>query len=341
MSAHEGLPAAGGAGEAPAIKVQVDSITLRQAPPVDVTVVIPALNEAESLPELHAGLRRVFQQMGRSYEILIIDDGSTDDTLAVLRKLNALDPAVKAVSFRRNFGKSAALSVGFTEARGRFVITMDADLQDDPDELPRLLGKLDEGFDLVSGWKQNRQDPISKTVPSRFFNAVTSMASGLKLHDFNCGLKAYRAEAAKSLDVYGELHRYLPALCHWQGFKVTEIPVKHHARKYGVTKFGMSRFVNGFLDLLSVMFLYSGSRSPLHVFGRVGLLFGAGGAGILTYFAVVWASGGWLRVRPLLLFGVVLVILATQFVSLGLLGEMMARNQQQQRTYAVRDRIGQ
>src|SRR5512140_413734 len=307
---------------------------------VAISVVIPAYNEAESLPELHRALKEELARLGRSHEILVIDDGSTDATLDVIRRLRAADPAVRAISFRRNFGKSAALAVGFADARGRYIVTMDADLQDDPAELPKLLVRLDEGYDLVSGWKQDRQDPISKTVPSRLFNAVTSMACGLKLHDFNCGFKAYRAEAAKSLEVYGELHRYLPALSHWQGFRVTEVPVRHHARKYGTTKFGMNRFINGFLDLISVMFIYSGSRSPLHIFGRVGLWLGTVGGLILAYFAVIWATGGWLRVRPLLLFGVVLVILATQFISLGLLGEMMARGQHQERTYSVRERIG-
>jgi glycosyltransferase involved in cell wall biosynthesis len=309
------------------------------AAPVRISVVVPAFNEAESLPELHALVKNELVKLGVSHEILFVDDGSRDGTLEAIRRLKALDPSVRGISFRRNFGKSAALAVGFAEARGEIIVTMDADLQDDPTEMPKLLARLDEGFDLVSGWKQDRKDPISKTVPSRLFNAVTSMACGLKLHDFNCGFKAYRAAAAKSLEVYGELHRYLPALSHWQGFRVTEVPVRHHPRKYGVTKFGMNRFVNGFLDLISVSFIYSGSRSPLHVFGRIGLAFGAIGGIILAYFAVIWISGEWLRVRPLLLFGVVLVILATQFISLGLLGEMMARSQHNDRVYSVKERI--
>jgi glycosyltransferase involved in cell wall biosynthesis len=315
--------------------------TLAAAPAalVHVSVVIPAYNEAESLPELHGVLKTELVRLGVSHEILFIDDGSTDGTLDVLRRLHAADSSVRAISFRRNFGKSAALAVGFAEARGALIVTMDADLQDDPTELPKLLARLDDGYDVVSGWKQNRQDPVSKTVPSRFFNAVTSMASGLRLHDFNCGFKAYRAEAAKSLEVYGELHRYLPALSHWQGFRVTEVPVRHHARKYGTTKFGMNRFVNGFLDLLSVMFIYAGSRSPLHIFGRIAIVLGTIGFAILGYFAVVWASGEWLKVRPLLIFAVVLIILATQFISLGLLGEMMARSQHSDRVYSIKERI--
>jgi len=320
----------------------LSSLTLAAAPAptLRLTVLIPAYNEAESLPELHKGIRAELDKLSGGTEILVIDDGSTDDTPGVVRNLAATDSSLRLVSFRRNYGKSAALAVGFAEARGEVIITMDADLQDDPAEIPRLLARLDEGFDVVSGWKQNRQDPIMKTVPSKLFNAVTSAACGLRLHDFNCGLKAWRREAARSLEVYGELHRYLPALSHLQGFRVTELPVRHHARRYGTTKFGSNRFINGFLDLLAVMFLHGGSRSPLHVFGRVGLLFGTVGGLILAYFGVIWITGQWLKVRPLLLFGVGLVILATQFISLGLLGEMIARGQQQDRTYAIRERIG-
>ena len=318
------------------------NLTLATAigPTLRLTVLVPAYNEAESLPELVAAIGVELAKVVGGTEILIIDDGSSDGTLELLRGIAAGNPLVQVISFRRNYGKSAALAVGFAEARGEVIITMDADLQDDPAEIPRLLLRLDEGYDVVSGWKQNRQDPIMKTMPSKLFNAVTSAACGLRLHDFNCGLKAWRREAARSLEVYGELHRYLPALSHLQGFKVTELPVRHHARRYGVTKFGSNRFINGFLDLLAVMFLHGGSRSPLHFFGRIGILFGAIGGLILAYFAVIWVSGEWLRVRPLLLFGVGLVILATQFISLGLLGEMIARGQQQDRTYAIRDRIG-
>jgi glycosyltransferase involved in cell wall biosynthesis len=320
----------------------MSSLTLaaQPAPAVRLSVVVPAYNEAESLPELVARVQAQIDRLGVSSEILVIDDGSNDGTMDVLAELARTHSGLRAISFRRNYGKSAALAVGFEEARGEIIITMDADLQDDPDEIPRLISRLEEGFDVVSGWKQNRQDPIMKTVPSKLFNAVTSAACGLRLHDFNCGLKAYRREAARSLEVYGELHRYLPALSHLQGFRVTELPVKHHARKFGTTKFGTNRFINGFLDLLAVLFLHGGSRSPLHFFGRIGLGFGFVGAAILGYFAWIWLSGEWLRVRPLLLFGVVLVILATQFISLGLLGEMIARGQQHDRHYAVKSRIG-
>ena len=221
---------------------------------------------------------------------------------------------MKGLSFRRNFGKSAALATGFRAARGRLVVTMDADLQDDPSELPKLITKLDEGYDLVSGWKQNRQDPVTKTLPSRLFNAVTSWAAGVRLHDFNCGFKVYRREVTLAIDVYGEFHRFMPALAHWAGFRVGEVPVHHRKRQHGRSKFGAARFVNGFLDLMSAAFISTSALKPLHVFGRIGLLF----------FVAQWLLGEPMRVRPLMLLGVGLVILGIQFVLMGLLGEMIA-----------------
>jgi hypothetical protein len=201
---------------------------------------------------------------------------------------------------------------------------MDSDLQDDPSELPKLLARLDEGYDLVSGWKQNRQDPISKTLPSRLFNAVTSLAAGVRLHDFNCGFKAYRREVTLAIEVYGEFHRFMPALAHWAGFRVTEVPVHHRRRKFGKSKFGASRFINGFLDLLSAAFISTSALKPLHVFGRIGMAFFAGGSLIGAFFLVQWVMGEPMRVRPLMLLGVGLVILGIQFVLMGLLGEMIA-----------------
>jgi len=291
---------------------------------VGISVVVPAYNEAESIPELHRELVAALESMGKSWEILYVDDGSRDGTLPVLEGLAAADPRVSVASFRRNFGKSAALAVGFRLARGELVATMDADLQDDPAELPRLAAALDDGFDLVSGWKQNRQDPPSKTLPSRLFNAVTSSVAGVKLHDFNCGLKLYRHEVSQSLVVYGELHRFLPAIAHWAGFRVGEIPVHHRARRYGTSKFGPARFVNGFLDLMSAAFISTSALKPLHVFGRVGLLFFLVGSGIGVWFVALWATGEPIRVRPLMLFGAGMVLLAFQFVLMGLLGEMIA-----------------
>ncbi len=294
---------------------------------VDVSVVVPAFNEAESLPELAERVRDVLAGMDKSWELLVVDDGSTDDTREVLKRIAAGIPEFRYRSFLRNYGKAAALDVAFREARGNAIITMDADLQDDPGEIPGLLAELDRGFDLVSGWKRVRHDPISKTLPSKLFNATVSAFAGVRLHDFNCGLKAYRADTARSLPVYGELHRFLPALAHWRGYKVTEVPVLHHARIHGRSKYGPSRFVNGFLDLLTVTFVYSGKHSPLHFFGRIGLFLGVVGGGIFTAFVISWGLGHPVRMRPIFFIGLILIILAIQFISLGLLGELVVKGQ--------------
>ena len=305
---------------------------------MNLTVLVPVYNEAGSLRELHAALLGALEPTGLDFEIIFVDDGSTDGSDAVMEEIHGSDGRAKAIVFRRNFGKSAALAVGFSEAAGDVIVTMDADLQDDPREIPRLLKKLEEGYDLVSGWKVNRKDPISKTLPSKLFNFVTAKMTGIPLHDFNCGLKAYTRRAAKSLNVYGELHRFLPVLAYWAGFKAGELPVTHHARKYGKTKFGASRFINGFLDLIAVMFLTS-DKSPLHFLGRVAVALMAVGVAINAYFGVTWLMGHGLRVRPLLLFGVVLIILAIQFISMGLLGELVASTTQK-RDYGVKRRVG-
>ncbi len=300
---------------------------------------IPVLNEAESLPELVRQIHAALAGAPYSYEILFLDDGSTDDTGDVLERLHCADPRVRAIRFRRNYGKSAALAVAFREARGERVVTMDGDLQDDPHEVPKLLARLDDGFDLVSGWKKVRHDPWTKTAPSRFFNSVTSAMSGLKLHDFNCGLKAYRSEVTQTLEIYGELHRYLPVLAHFAGFRVAELPVEHHPRVHGRSKFGAARFVNGFLDLLTVLFVTTSRRSPLHVFGRMALVFMLIGLVMLLWVILPWFTGAPIRVRPLLLFGVGIEIVAIQFVSLGLLGELVAR-QKSVEEYAIKSRLG-
>ena len=291
---------------------------------VGLSVVVPLYDEVESLPELHREIVTALDALGLSWEILYIDDGSRDGSDRVIGELAAADPRVRGVSFRRNFGKSAALAVGFKQARGELVATMDADLQDDPAELKDMRDALSLGLDLISGWKRNRQDPLTKTIPSRLFNAVTSRVAGVKLHDFNCGLKLYRREVIESLEVYGELHRFLPAIAHWQGFRVGEVPVHHRARKFGVSKFGIARFVNGFLDLLSAAFITTSALKPLHVFGRVGLVFFAIGTGIGMWFVGLFFLGEPIRVRPLMLFGAGLVLLGFQFVLMGLLGEMIA-----------------
>ncbi len=305
----------------------------------DITVLIPAYNEAESLPELHARLTDVLGALGRPYELLFVDDGSTDGTHAILDDLAARDPHVGALIFRRNAGKSAALAAGFEAARGRYVVTMDADLQDDPAEVPKLVARVESDVDVVSGWKYKRYDPITKTAPSKLFNAVVGATTGVRLHDMNCGLKAYKSEVVKTVQVYGELHRFIPVLAACEGFRIGEEKVQHHARKHGRSKFGASRFLNGFLDLIAVLFLTRGGASPLHFFGRIGTLFLGAGLAICTYFAGYWATGHPLRLRPMLVLGFVLIMLAMQFVSLGLLGEMIARPQRKVGV-ALRARLG-
>lgn len=305
------------------------------------SVVVPLLNEEESLPELVLHLEQVLGKIaGKRYEIIFIDDGSTDNSFAVIKQIRARNQRVRAFRFRRNYGKSAALSVGFQNAKGRIVITMDADLQDDPDEIPNLINKIREGYDLVSGWKKKRYDPITKTIPSKFFNFVTSVFSGVKLHDFNCGLKAYRQELVKDLQVYGEMHRYIPALAHWEGYKVTEIPVQHHPRKYGKTKFGISRFLKGFLDLLTVMFTTRFLKRPLHFFGTLGGIFAFAGFVIDLYLLIDWIIGRtYLSNRPLALFGIALIIVGVQLISLGLLGELIAKNMFEKVNYKIKERL--
>ncbi len=302
------------------------------------TAVVPAYNEAESLPELVRELSAALTALGRPWEILIVDDGSRDGTDRVVAALAAAEPRVRGVSLRQNFGKSAALATGFRLARGAWVATLDADLQDDPAELPKLVEGLERGLDLVSGWKQKRQDPISKTVPSRLFNLVTSWVSGVRLHDFNCGYKLYRREVTESLEIYGELHRFLPALAHWRGFRVGEVPVRHRARRFGRTKFGASRFVNGFLDLLSAAFISTSALKPLHVFGRIGLAFLLLGFGLGVWFVVQWVGGEPMRVRPLMLVGAGLALVGIQFILMGLLGEMIAHLGAGEAEYPIRQR---
>jgi glycosyltransferase involved in cell wall biosynthesis len=305
----------------------------------DLSVVVPAYNEAESLPELVERIASAAASRNLSWEVWIIDDGSTDDTFAVTERLARERPQVHGLSFGRNLGKAAALSAGFHEVGGAVVITMDADLQDDPAEIPALLDRLDEGFDLVSGWKQKRRDSLVKNQTSTVFNWFAGRMCGLRLHDFNCGLKAYRSEVTRRVKLYGEMHRYVPALAHLDGFRVTEMPVRHHKRKYGSTKYGMSRFLNGFLDLLTVYFLHARGSSPLHFFGRVGSFAGFSGLLICLYFLAYWAMGHALRVRPILVLGMVLVILAIQFISLGLIAELMVSDRRPEQGYRVRDRI--
>lgn len=306
----------------------------------DISVIVPLYNEEESLPELFDKIEQTIGRMQMSFEAIFVDDGSTDGSFQVLERLHRKHRELKVIRFRRNFGKSAALSVGFREARGEFVVTMDADLQDDPAEIPRLIEPLHDAFDLVSGWKRKRHDPLSKTIPSRFFNFVTAKMTGIPIHDFNCGLKAYRREVVKEINVYGELHRYIPALAHWAGYRVGEAAVQHHPRKYGRTKFGVSRFFKGFLDLLTVLFTTRYIRRPLHLFGVWGIISFLVGAAIDTYLSVEWMFGRTsLSNRPLFLVGFLFIIIGIQFVSIGLLGEMITRQERDEQTYSIRNML--
>ncbi len=315
----------------------------QQAPPTRVSfqkisLVVPLLNEEESILPLINEIRKAIKPLNKPYEVIFVDDGSTDGSLKIIKDAAKSDNRLKFISFRKNYGKSAALQVGFKAATGDAIITMDADLQDDPHEIPNLLKKLDEGYDLCSGWKKERFDPFIKKFSSRFFNFVTRMISGIKIHDFNCGLKAYRREVVQNLNVYGELHRYVPVLAKWQGFSVTEIPVKHHPRRYGKTKFGMSRFFKGFIDLITVTFVGRYVKRPMHFFGFLGALSFFVGLIVNGYLTVEWISGRPLSNRPMLFLGMLLIIVGVQFFSVGLLGEMLVHQNQSEREYVIKDR---
>ncbi len=290
---------------------------------MNLSVVVPAWNEADSLPELFNEIRAALADWNGTWEVIVVDDGSSDGTFEVVRQENQKDSRIRGVKFRRNAGKAAGLAEGFAQAKGAYVITMDADLQDDPQELRPLMALLDEGWDMVSGWKQIRNDPVDKTLPSRFYNALVQRVSGLKLHDFNCGLKAYKREVLSSLRLYGQMHRLLPVMAHWDGFRVTERVVNHRARRFGVSKYGWSRGFHGLFDLLTLWFLNRYMRRPLHLFGAIGLVAIGLGALPIPWFAVQWILTGALRVRPLLLFSVGGIILGVQFLSLGLIAELI------------------
>jgi glycosyltransferase involved in cell wall biosynthesis len=304
----------------------------------DISIVIPLYNEEQSLRELYEEIRDALPR-NANYEIIFVDDGSTDGSSRVIHDLRHRDRRIKLIRFRRNYGKSAALSVGFQHARNEIVVTMDADLQDDPAEIPALVNEIKKGYDLVSGWKKKRRDPISKTIPSRFFNAVTSILTGIRIHDFNCGLKAYRREVVRDLKVYGELHRYLPVLAHWQGFRIGEIVVQHHARKYGKTKFGIGRFWKGFLDLLTVLFTTRYLQRPMHLFGFWGFVFFFIGFVIDVYLVILKTFQGMtLSNRPLFMGGILMIIVGIQFISVGLLGEMIVKTRQSStEEYSIRE----
>ena len=306
---------------------------------MDISVVVPLLNEEESLRELCTWIDRVMKANNFSYEVLLTDDGSNDGSWKVIEELCASNPSIKGLRLRRNYGKSAALNVAFAKTSGNVVITMDADLQDSPDEIPALYKMItQDGFDLVSGWKHKRYDPISKTIPTKLFNWATRKMSGIYLHDFNCGLKAYRKEVVKNIEVHGEMHRYIPVIAKWAGFaKIGEKPVAHQSRKYGVSKFGMSRFVNGFLDLLSISFVTRFGRKPMHLFGLVGTIMFLGGfviAAMLTYDKFVNHIYK-MTDRPAFYFGMLFMILGTQFFLAGFLGELISQGNNDKLHYQV------
>jgi len=288
-----------------------------------ISVVVPVHDEERSVALLYDELRSALEPLDAPWEAIFVDDGSTDGTFSALTRLHAAERNVRVVRLRRNFGKAAALVAGFDQAHGETVVTIDGDLQDDPAEIPRLLAKLDEGFDLVSGWKTRRRDPLSRRILSRIFNRVTSAFSGVRLHDMNCGLKAYRAEVVHGLRLYGELHRFIPVLAHYRGFRIAELPVNHRPREHGRSRYGVERYVRGFLDLLTVSFIGRYRHRPLHLFGGLGLILGFIGSAILVYLTVVKALGHAIGQRPLLLLGVLLVVIGMQFFSLGLISEMI------------------
>ena len=306
---------------------------------MDISVVVPLLNEEESLRELYSRVGEALRPLGTSWEIIFIDDGSTDASMEVLRELHAANANVEVLSFGRNLGKSAALSVGFKEASGDIVFTMDADLQDDPAEMPKMVSLIDEGYDLVSGWKKDRKDPVSKRLPSKLYNAVSGKLSGVRLHDMNCGLKAYRGDVVKTIRVYGELHRYTPILAHLAGFSVTEVPVKHHARRFGRSKFGAERFVRGFFDLVTVLFLQRYVTRPLHLFGMLGALLFSGGFLAGLYLSILKIMGEAIGRRPLLTLAILLMVVGVQFISFGLLAEMLANIRSDEVSYPIRERL--
>jgi glycosyltransferase involved in cell wall biosynthesis len=294
-----------------------------------ISVVVPVHDEEESVGPLVGQLSAALEPLGVAWEVVFVDDGSTDATFDALTRLHAAHETVRAVRLRRNVGKAGALDAGFAEAAGEIVVTIDGDLQDDPAEIPRLLAKLDEGYDLVSGWKTRRRDPFSRRVLSRMFNAVTGRVSGLRLHDLNCGLKAYRAEVLEGLRLYGELHRFIPVLAHYRGFRVTEIPVNHRPREHGRSRYGMERYLRGFLDLITVTFMGRYRHRPLHLFGGLGLLFALVGVIVLLYLTGLKLAGQAIGHRPLLTLGVLLVVVGMQFLSLGLLSELITSHHEE------------
>jgi glycosyltransferase involved in cell wall biosynthesis len=311
---------------------------------MDISVVVPLYNEDESLPELTSWIDQVMTANNFSYEIVLVDDGSTDRSWEVIEELRAQNPAIKGIKFRRNYGKSAALNVGFEATQGDVIITMDADLQDSPDEIPELYRRIkEEKLDLISGWKKKRYDPITKTVPTKLFNAATRKMSGIQLNDFNCGLKAYRSDVIKTIEVYGEMHRYIPVIAKWAGFsKISEQVVEHRARKYGTTKFGFSRFINGFLDLLSIFFVGKFGKRPMHFFGSLGVLSFFIGIIMSLYILIekkylIWQGLPYRDVtqQPLFYLSLVAIVVGSQMFLAGFIAELLSRNAPERNQYLI------
>ena len=332
-----------------ALAVAIQAETIRNAPPTLaaqplVSVVVPIYDEEENVPALYARLTEELEKLSQAYEVIAVDDGSRDRSFARLRELAAHDPRLRVVRFRRNFGQTAAFAAGFDRARGNVIVTIDADLQNDPADIPRLLHKLDEGYDVVSGWRRRRQDPfLQRRLPSLLANRLISLVTGLKLHDYGCSLKAYRSEVVRDLQLYGELHRFIPAISSWQGVTVAELPVNHAPRRFGKSKYTIGRTSRVVLDLLTVRFLLSYGTRPMQIFGLAGLCFGIAGTTILGFL-------GFVRLvllqpiadRPLVLLGILLVMLAMQFLSIGLIGEMIVRastNDRQRVPYRIREEL--
>ncbi len=322
-----------------------------QQPTLDISLVIPLYNEDESLPELVSWIERVMNENKYTYEAILIDDGSKDNSWKVIEQLHQSNPCIKGIRFRRNYGKSAALNVGFHQTQGRVVITMDADLQDSPDEIPDLYNMIvNEGYDIVSGWKKKRYDPLSKTIPTKLFNWATRKMSGINnLHDFNCGLKSYHWEVVKNIEVYNEMHRYIPVIAKWAGYtKITEKIVQHRERKYGTTKFGLERFINGFLDLLTIFFVSKFGKRPMHFFGVLGTLsFFTGfiitcvliGEKIYNSYNLIEQQRG-VTDMPLFYLSLVLLIVGVQLFLAGFVGEMISRNASERNVYGIKQRVG-
>lgn len=310
---------------------------------MDISVVIPLFNEEESLNELTLWIKKVMEENSFSFEIIYVDDGSNDNSWKIIKELSANNKEVVAIKFRRNYGKSAGLNEGFRHAKGDVVITMDADLQDSPDEIPELYRMImKDGYDLVSGWKKVRHDPLSKTIPTKLYNAVARGMSGIKLHDFNCGLKAYKNQVIKSIEVLGEMHRYIPILAKWAGYKkIGEKIVVHRARKYGITKFGLNRFINGPLDLLSITFISKFGKRPMHFFGSLGTLFVFIGFMILLYlsFEKLYLGSSGIATRPLFFFGILTFIVGTQLFVTGFLAELILRTSADRNEYLIEEVI--